>query len=35
MQPYLVDSLKGPDLANIATTAATEQRRAVSAAGRR
>ena len=30
MQPYLVDSLKGPDLSNIATTAPTEQRRAVS-----
>jgi peptidoglycan glycosyltransferase len=30
MQPYLVDSLKGPDLANIATTAPVEQRRAVS-----
>ncbi len=30
MQPYLVDSLKGPDLANIATTAPLEQRRAVS-----
>ena len=34
MQPYLVDSLKGPDLANISTTAPREQRRAVSAAGR-
>ncbi|WP_099023875.1 D,D-transpeptidase PbpA [Mycolicibacterium palauense] len=31
MQPYLVDSLKGPDLANIATTEPTVQRRAVSA----
>ncbi|MGE2718939.1 D,D-transpeptidase PbpA [Mycolicibacterium celeriflavum] len=30
MQPYLVDNLKGPDLANIATTAPQEQRRAVS-----
>lgn len=30
MQPYLVDSLKGPDLANISTTAPQEQRRAVS-----
>ncbi len=30
MQPYLVDSLKGPDLSNIATTAPQEQRRAVS-----
>lgn len=30
MQPYLVDSLKGPDLANISTTAPTQQRRAVS-----
>jgi peptidoglycan glycosyltransferase len=30
MQPYLVDSLKGPDLANISTTAPREQRRAVS-----
>jgi penicillin-binding protein A len=30
MQPYLVDSLKGPDLANISTTAPVEQRRAVS-----
>ena len=29
MQPYLVDSLKGPDLANIATTAPSEVRRAV------
>ncbi|WP_137146360.1 D,D-transpeptidase PbpA [Mycolicibacterium sp. CR10] len=29
MRPYLVDSLKGPDLANIATTAPTEERRAV------
>jgi penicillin-binding protein A len=30
MQPYLVDSLKGPDLANVSTTAPYEQRRAVS-----
>ncbi|KUI19695.1 penicillin-binding protein [Mycobacterium lehmannii] len=30
MKPYLVDNLKGPDLANIATTAPQEQRRAVS-----
>jgi penicillin-binding protein A len=30
MQPYLVDSLKGPDLANISTTAPREERRAVS-----
>ncbi|CAN7145942.1 D,D-transpeptidase PbpA [Mycolicibacterium frederiksbergense] len=30
MTPYLVDTLKGPDLSNIATTAPTEQRRAVS-----
>jgi peptidoglycan glycosyltransferase len=30
MRPYLVDSLKGPDLANISTTAPTEERRAVS-----
>lgn len=30
MQPYLVDSLKGPDLANISTTAPYQQRRAVS-----
>ncbi|MGH3957942.1 D,D-transpeptidase PbpA [Mycobacterium sp.] len=30
MQPYLVESLKGPDLANIGTTAPREQRRAVS-----
>ena len=29
MQPYLVDSLKGPDLTNIATTVPTEERRAV------
>ncbi len=29
MQPYLVDSLKGPDLSNIATTVPTEERRAV------
>lgn len=31
MQPYLVDRLEGPDLSDIATTAPTEQRRAVSA----
>jgi penicillin-binding protein A len=30
MQPYLVDSLKGPDLANISSTAPVEVRRAVS-----
>lgn len=30
MAPYLVDSLKGPDLTNISTTAPTQQRRAVS-----
>jgi peptidoglycan glycosyltransferase len=30
MQPYLVESLQGPDLANISTTAPREQRRAVS-----
>lgn len=30
MTPYLVDTLKGPDLSNIATTAPTEQQRAVS-----
>ncbi|RAV08188.1 penicillin-binding protein 2 [Mycolicibacterium sp. GF69] len=30
MRPYLVDNLKGPDLANIATTAPQEERRAVS-----
>ncbi|MBS1696479.1 MAG: D,D-transpeptidase PbpA [Actinobacteria bacterium] len=30
MQPYLVDSLRGPDLAVISTTAPTEERRAVS-----
>ncbi|BBY58468.1 penicillin-binding protein A [Mycolicibacterium sarraceniae] len=30
MQPYLVDSLKGPDLSNITTAAPQEQRRAVS-----
>lgn len=30
MQPYLVDSLAGPDLADIATTEPAEQRRAVS-----
>lgn len=29
MQPYLVDSLKGPDLANLSTTAPREQGRAV------
>ena len=29
MRPYLVDSLKGPDLANIATTAPAEEQRAV------
>jgi penicillin-binding protein A len=29
MQPYLVDSLKGPDLVNIDTTVPVEQRRAV------
>jgi peptidoglycan glycosyltransferase len=29
MQPYLIDSLKGPDLANISTTAPLELRRAV------
>ncbi|TRW89246.1 penicillin-binding protein 2 [Mycolicibacterium sp. 018/SC-01/001] len=29
MQPFLVDSLKGPDLSNIATTAPTEVRRAI------
>jgi peptidoglycan glycosyltransferase len=29
MTPYLVDSLMGPDLTNIATTAPTEERRAV------
>ncbi|MGE2732747.1 D,D-transpeptidase PbpA [Mycolicibacterium vaccae] len=29
MQPYLVDSLQGPDLSNIATTSPTEERRAV------
>ncbi|MEW5811823.1 MAG: D,D-transpeptidase PbpA [Actinomycetota bacterium] len=29
MQPFLVDSLKGPDLSNIATTAPTEERRAI------
>jgi len=29
MRPYLVDSLKGPDLANISTTAPREERRAV------
>jgi peptidoglycan glycosyltransferase len=29
MRPYLVDSLKGPDLANISTTAPSEERRAV------
>ncbi|WP_445162849.1 D,D-transpeptidase PbpA [Mycobacterium sp. Dal123C01] len=30
MQPFLVESLKGPDLANISTTAPYQQRRAVS-----
>jgi len=30
MQPYLVESLKGPDLSDIATTAPSEVRRAVS-----
>lgn len=30
MQPYLVDNLRGPDLANIATTEPAEERRAVS-----
>jgi peptidoglycan glycosyltransferase len=30
MRPYLVDSLRGPDLANISTTAPQEERRAVS-----
>jgi penicillin-binding protein A len=30
MQPYLVDSLKGPDLSNISTTAPHQERRAVS-----
>ena len=30
MRPYLVDSLKGPDLANISTTVPREERRAVS-----
>lgn len=30
MRPYLVDGLKGPDLANISTTAPQQQRRAVS-----
>ncbi|MCV7075882.1 D,D-transpeptidase PbpA [Mycobacterium szulgai] len=30
MRPYLIDSLKGPDLANISTTAPYQQRRAVS-----
>ncbi|MCG7594193.1 D,D-transpeptidase PbpA [Mycobacterium sp. PSTR-4-N] len=29
MQPFLVDSLKGPDLSNIATTAPSEVRRAI------
>jgi len=29
MRPYLVDSLKGPDLANISSTAPREERRAV------
>lgn len=31
MRPYLVDSLKGPDLVNIATMAPQQERRAVSA----
>ncbi|MCK0176008.1 MULTISPECIES: D,D-transpeptidase PbpA [Mycobacteriaceae] len=30
MRPYLVDSLKGPDLANLSTTDPVEERRAVS-----
>lgn len=30
MRPYLVGSLKGPDLANISTTVGYQQRRAVS-----
>ncbi len=30
MRPYLIDALKGPDLANISTTAPYQQRRAVS-----
>ncbi|MGE0214895.1 D,D-transpeptidase PbpA [Mycolicibacterium sp.] len=30
MRPYLVDSLKGPDLSNLATTVPIEERRAVS-----
>ncbi|MCW2655463.1 MAG: penicillin-binding protein [Mycobacterium sp.] len=30
MQPYLVDSLKGPDLANISTTSPQQLRRAIS-----
>ena len=30
MQPYLIDSLKGPDLSNISTTVPYQQRRAVS-----
>jgi penicillin-binding protein A len=30
MQPYLIDSLQGPDLANISTTTPHKQRRAVS-----
>ncbi|GAA4537611.1 D,D-transpeptidase PbpA [Mycobacterium paraffinicum] len=30
MQPYLIDSLKGPDLANISTTVPYQQHRAVS-----
>jgi peptidoglycan glycosyltransferase len=30
MQPYLIDSLKGPDLSSISTTAPYQQRRAVS-----
>ncbi len=32
MQPYLVDRIEGPDLADISSTAPQEQRRAVSAA---
>ena len=35
MRPYLVDRLKGPDLANISTTAPHKERQAVSGAGRR
>lgn len=30
MRPYLIDSLRGPDLTNISTTAPVEERRAVS-----